>query len=151
MQVDANGRIAFRFEFSRIAGSILKFIPTSSLDQFLPPQPYVRATQWNALRESLRPTSRIEEGVISTLDDCLNILEANAIDRCFADNHLGFLIESAQCETSYELGADVQDVSYDLELGLLESVQEIAISLNRRHAPARASTTSQTNTHSKNQ
>ena len=62
------------------------------------------------------------------------ILSATQVDSCFAKNDLEFLKPLARQNRSYELKADDDLESYDLELGLLESVQEIAISLYREPA-----------------
>lgn len=61
-------------------------------------------------------------------------LSAVQVDSCFAGGEFDFLLPPVQQENSYELQADEDSESYDLELGLLESVQEIAISLYREPA-----------------
>ena len=56
------------------------------------------------------------------------------IDVCFADSSLDFLLEPSSNQVRYELQQDTvgAEGDYDLELGLLESVQEIAVSLQRQ-------------------
>lgn len=61
-------------------------------------------------------------------------LSAVQVDSCFAGGEFDFLQSPDQHPSSYELQADEDSDSYDLELGLLESVQEIAVSLYREPA-----------------
>jgi hypothetical protein len=69
-------------------------------------------------------------------------VQADAIDACFLDGSLGFLENTAagQDRAAPNAGSAESD-SYDLELGLLESVREIAISLARK-TPSRVATES---------
>jgi hypothetical protein len=61
-------------------------------------------------------------------------LSAVQVDSCFAGGEFDFLLPPVKQDTSYVLQADENSDSYDLELGLIESVQEIAISLYREPA-----------------
>ena len=61
-------------------------------------------------------------------------LSAVQVDSCFAGGEFDFLLSPVQQDNSYELQADQDSDGYDLELGILESVQEIAISLYREPA-----------------
>jgi hypothetical protein len=62
-------------------------------------------------------------------------LNSSTVDACFEDETMSFL-QDASVLTSPALH-EVPDEGLDLELGLLESVQEIAI-LMARTSPARA-------------
>ena len=63
-------------------------------------------------------------------------LTALAVDACFGDAGIGFLVEKpVSTSESFDFGGSVTDESgentFDMELSLLESVQEIAIALAR--------------------
>ena len=64
----------------------------------------------------------------------LNELPSAQVDACFADGDIDFLSEKPALTlgTSWLAGPGLTtEETYDLELGLLESVQEIAVALTR--------------------
>ena len=74
-----------------------------------------------------------------------NSVQAAAIDECFLDGSLDFLAnpDFEQNREGRTAGSS-ETADYDLELGLLESVQEIAISLAKK-SPNRVAIESKTN------
>ena len=76
-----------------------------------------------------------------------NQLVASSVDQCFSGASLSFLEEKRsgpKFSFTRECFAESKDDSFDLELGLLESVQELAIALART-TPKRTGTKSETN------
>ena len=140
----------------------MKFLPTSSLDKIDPPTPFVHATNWDQFRGQFR-SSRTQTSGYRNCSQAANLLNCGTddwdksqscsngrnpfaismetesyqlassdVDTCFGDTSLAFLQEQS-VDASNDNGQSVNE-NLDLELGLLESVQEIAISLARTSA-----------------
>ena len=85
------------------------------------------------------PRQHIPFIVLNTMDRPITIeiergpqaISAMEVDACFGDGSIDFFQESAAATSWLEAPFLASDATHDQELGLLESVQEIAISLAR--------------------
>jgi hypothetical protein len=104
----------------------VRLLPTSSLDRFSPPEPFVNAMDWHQFTRNAPSSERLQ-------GDNPIALNANDVDSCFESSDSFFLAEDYVVSHRDDQEWDMDH--YDLELGLLEIVQEISISLAR--TPAR--------------
>lgn len=100
------------------------------------------SSSWSDLPGSHESSRSVDAFTIAMGTDVQN-LDSTNVDACFCDTSIDFLGEiiptlSTVAHVEFTTSETESESNYDLELGLLESVQEIAIALARQ-TPSRVS------------